>query len=96
MKIYKFDETQYTPEEVSLLANRKGYQTEIFNKETGEMIPNPESEMDFIERKFKDYADDFFASVLVQELDEQIQQQKTDGIEQIKARISATSVIEEL
>ena len=94
MKTYKIDTDQYTTEQITLLATYYGYRPEVYDTETPTMIPNPQSEIEYIENAFKAMADQWFAAPLIQQVNVAIEQEKRIQIDAVLNQVSATTVVE--
>ncbi len=94
MKTYKIDTEQYTDEQITLLASYYGYRPEVYDTETQTMIPNPQSEMEYIENAFKQMADQWFAQPLIQQVNTAIEQTRRTEVEAVLNQVSATTVVE--
>jgi hypothetical protein len=85
MKTYKIDTTQYTEEQITLLATFYGYQPQ-----EGDTL---ESKMDFIESEFKKMADSWFAQPLINEVNRALEVERQAQTEAIKTMISTSTVV---
>lgn len=94
MKTYKIDTTNYTEDQITLLATNYGYPLEIFDEETHKFVLNQADKMAFIESEFKKMADEWFARPLIYQVEKQIEQKKQEEVQKILDLISSSTVIE--
>jgi len=93
MKSYKIDTTQYTEEQITLLATHYGYQATVYD-EARVQINNPQTEIEYIELMFKQMADDWFARPLISQVDIALRVARQDQIATINNLISASTIVE--